>query len=90
MVTLDMFTAAPPRHRFQGGQSSGISRLFAAAIVSRQFRETLLKEPEAALKNGYLGQSFHLTDDEKSLLQSIRAESLTDLAQKVNRALKTG
>lgn len=91
MLTLDVLTATPVKqHYSKNGESSGLSRLFAAAVVSRQFRETLLQEPETALADGYLGQTFQLTDQEKKLLQSIRAESLTDLAQKVNRALKTG
>lgn len=67
---------------------TGLHRLFAAAIVSDQFRETLLNKPEEALTNGYLGQTFTLTEREKMLIKSIRADTLTDLAQKVNRALK--
>ena len=68
---------------------TGLHRLFAAAIVSDQFRETLLSKPEEALANGYLGQTFSLTDRERSIIKSIRADTLTDLAQKVNRALKS-
>lgn len=68
---------------------SGLHRLFAAAIVSDQFRETLLREPEEAMANGYLGQTFALTDREKVIIKSIRADTLTDFAQKVNRALKS-
>jgi len=68
---------------------TGLHRLFAAAIVSDQFRETLLSKPEEALANGYLGQTFSLTDREKTIIKSIRADTLTDLAQKVNRALKS-
>ena len=68
---------------------TGLHRLFAAAIVSDQFRETLLNKPEEALANGYLGQTFSLTDREKTIIKSIRADTLTDLAQKVNRALKS-
>lgn len=67
---------------------TGLHRLFAAAIVSDQFRETLLSKPEEALANGYLGQTFALTDREKIIIKSIRANTLTDLAQQVNRALK--
>lgn len=68
---------------------TGLHRLFAAAIVSDRFRETLLNKPEEALANGYLGQTFSLTDREKTIIKSIRADTLTDLAQKVNRALKS-
>ncbi len=68
---------------------TGLHRLFAAATVSDRFRETLLNKPEEALANGYLGQTFSLTDREKTIIKSIRADTLTDLAQKVNRALKS-
>lgn len=68
---------------------TGLHRLFAAAVVNDQFRETLLKTPEEALANGYLGQTFALTDQERTILKSVRAETLTDFAQKVNRALKS-
>jgi hypothetical protein len=71
------------------GSRTGLHRLFAAAIVSDQFRETLLHKPEEALAKGYLGQTFTLTDQEQILIKSIRADTLTDLAQKVNRALKS-
>ena len=68
---------------------TGLHRLFAAAIVNDHFRETLLHRPEEALTNGYLGQTFTLSDQEKMIIKSIQADTLTDLAQKVNRALKT-
>jgi hypothetical protein len=68
---------------------TGLHRLFAAAVVSNQFCETLLREPEAALANGYLGQPFSLSDKERVIIQSVRAKNLTDFAQKVNQALKT-
>ena len=69
-------------------QRAGLPRLFAAAVVNDQFREILLRRPEEALANGYLGQPFLLTDQEKTLIKSIQADTLTDLAQKVNPALK--
>ena len=88
MLTLNRYT--PPSLNL--GQSAnahtGLRRLFAAAIVSDQFRETLLNKPEEAVANGYLGQTFILTDQERTLIKSIQADTLTDLAQKVNRALK--
>jgi hypothetical protein len=70
-------------------QRNGLHRLFAAAVVNDQFRETLLREPEAAVANGYLGQPFTLSDQEKIILKSVRAKTLADFAQKVNQALKT-
>lgn len=88
ILTLNTFSTTPLRLGKSANTRTGLQRLFAAAIVSDQFRTTLLSKPEEALANGYLGQTFMLTDHEKTLIQSIRADTLTDLAQKVNRALK--
>jgi len=88
MLTFDAFPSASLSFRRTSVGQTGLHRLFAAAIVSDQFRETLLREPEAALANGYLGQPFALTDQEKTIIESVRANTLTDLAQKVNQALK--
>jgi hypothetical protein len=74
--------------RTQSGRT-GLHRLFAAAVVSGQFRETLLSKPEEALAKGYLGQAFSLTDRESTIIKSVRAESLAEFAQQVNHALQT-
>ena len=89
MTTLDIYPTLPLGFRQPAAGRSGLHRLFAAAVVNNRFREALLREPEQALANGYLGQTFSLTDQERTIIQSIRAESLTDLAQRVNRALKS-
>jgi hypothetical protein len=68
-------------------QSPGLSRMFAAAVVNRQFCEMLLNNPEEALRKGYLGETFTLTRDECDLIVSIQARSLADLARQVNRSL---
>ena len=89
MLTLDVYSGSSLGYRKPETGRNGIHRLFAAAIVNNQFRETLLREPAAALANGYLGQPFMLTDQERTIIQSVRAKTLTDFAQKVNQALKT-
>jgi hypothetical protein len=63
----------------------GLSRLFAAAVVNRQFREALLRDPRMALRDGYPGQVDPLSQEEKDLIVSVRAGSLPELAQQVNR-----
>ena len=88
MLTLNAYPTAPLSLGRPANARTGLHRLFAAAIVSDQFRETLLRKPEEALAKGYLGQTFMLTDQEQTLIKSIQADTLTDLAQKVNRALK--
>lgn len=88
ILTLNTYSAPSLSFGKPANVRTGLHRLFAAAIVSDQFRETLLNKPEEALANGYLGQTFMLSDQEKMLIKSIQADTLTDLAQKVNRALK--
>lgn len=67
--------------------SSGLSRVFAAAVVNQNFCDTLLHDPCVALQNGYLGETFSLSKEEQDLVVSIRANSLSDLAKQVNRSL---
>lgn len=89
MFTLDARAASSFDYRKPAANRSGLHRLFSAAIVNSQFRETLLREPEMALAGGYLGQTFSLSDQEKTIISAVRARDLTDFAQKVNQALKT-
>ena len=88
MLSLDASPVSSFDFRKPTRRRAGLHRLFAAAVVSDQFRETLLRKPEEAMANGYLGQAFFLTDQERTIIQSIRADTLTDFAQQVNRALK--
>ena len=67
--------------------SSGISRIFAAAVVNKQFCSMLLQDPQIAIQKGYLGETFSLSKEERDLIVSIRADSLSDLAKQVNRSL---
>ena len=69
--------------------SSGISRVFAAAVVNKQFCSMLLQDPQIALQKGYLGETFALSKEEQDLIVSIRANSLSDLAKQVNRSLSS-
>ena len=66
---------------------AGLSKLLEAAVVNRQFCQLLLKHPETALRQGYLGNSFDLTMEEQALIISIQANSLPDLARQVTTAL---
>ena len=64
-------------------RSNELNRVFAAAIVSQQFCDMLLKDPKEALKTGYLGETFVLTPEEVSLIASIRADSLAEFAREL-------
>jgi hypothetical protein len=67
--------------------SSGLSQVFAAAVVNQQFCDMLLQNPSIALQRGYLGETFSLSEEEQDLITSIRAHSLSDLAKQVNLSL---
>ncbi len=67
--------------------NDGVRRIFAAAVVNRQFCEMLLQDPGAALQRGYLGETFSLSKEEVDALISIHAESLSDFARQLNSAL---
>jgi hypothetical protein len=66
---------------------SGLSGLFTAATVSKSFRDMLLRDPEQALKQGYLGKGFGLSHADEALIISLSAKSLPDLAKQVTQTL---
>jgi hypothetical protein len=66
---------------------AGISSVFAAAVVSKNFCNMLLSNPDQALKQGYMGQTFGLSPEDSALIVSIRAQSLPDLARQVVQTL---
>jgi hypothetical protein len=59
------------------------SRILAAAVVSPRFCQSLLEEPETALRDGYMGESFLLSEAGWTWLQSIHANSLPELADRL-------
>jgi hypothetical protein len=63
-----------------------LSRLLAAAVVNQQFCQLLLDDPALALETGFQGESFTFTPDERQLIESICAVSLTDLAGQLMRS----
>ncbi|HTX93276.1 MAG TPA: hypothetical protein VMC09_18820 [Anaerolineales bacterium] len=62
-----------------------LNRLMAAAVVNEKFCRLLLEDPGLALDSGYQGESFLFTSEERSLILSIRADSLAELASQLVR-----
>jgi hypothetical protein len=88
MITYQTFrTTRPITLTSRPKNSSQLNRVFAAAIINQQFCEMLLQNPHQALQNGYLGETFSLSKEERDLIISTRAETLSDLAKQVNRVL---
>ena len=63
--------------------SRNISRLLSAAVINKGFRELLLSDPARALSQGFCGEEFPLDYDQKALIKSIRANSLSDFAKQI-------
>jgi hypothetical protein len=82
-ATLTHSTRQAKRTIRPATRSNGLNRVFAAAVVNRQFCDMLLKNPQEALQKGYLGETFTLTPEENALIASIRANTLSDLARQV-------
>jgi len=89
MITSRTFTTKIPLKIDPEETHSGLSGLFAAAVVSQSFRDMLLRNPEEALKQGYLGKDFGLSQADASLIVSLNAKSLADLAKQVVQTLGT-
>jgi len=62
---------------------AGISRLLTAAVINEKFCKLLLSDPMKALGNGYHGETFQLSKDERDQILSIQATTLTDFAKQV-------
>ena len=67
---------------------SVFSRLLSAAVINQGFCDLLLADPGQALAQGFQGELFPLDFNEKNLLNSIRAESLSDFARQINAYLE--
>lgn len=50
-----------------------LDRLVCAGVVDEQFRALLVRDPLRAVKEGYYGEVFHLTQEEQTLIANIRA-----------------
>jgi len=87
MLTSTALTETVPLTMDPAIVHAGLSSLFAAAVVSRSFCQMLLCDPEQAIKQGYMGKRFALSPEDASLIVSINAQSLPDLAQQVVQTL---
>jgi hypothetical protein len=76
-------SSTPVRPAAEGStedQSKELNRMLSAAVVSRRFRNLLLSDPEAALHSGYNGESFELSERERTAILAIQAGTLRDFA----------
>ena len=69
--------------RKETSSSKEISRLVAAAVVNKGFCDLLLSNPTMAVLQGFHGEEFRLSEDERNLVLSIKAETLSDFAMQL-------
>ena len=62
------------------------SRIISAAVINERFCNLLLNDPEKAITGGYSGETFELNMEDKRILSSIRANTLSDFALKLVQA----
>jgi hypothetical protein len=65
-----------------------LNRLLAAAVVNQHFRNLLLTNPAVAIRDGYGGEKFSLSDDEHNMILSIHASSLVNFAEQLSEKMK--
>jgi hypothetical protein len=87
MLTSNTVVTQMPLTMDPTNTHAGLGSLFAAAVVSRSFRELLLTNPERALQQGYMGKRFALNAEDTALITAINARTLPELAQQVVRTL---
>lgn len=63
---------------------STLRRLLVAAAINLNFRANLLRDPEGAIRLGFGGETFHLSDSALRLVSTIQASSLGEFIQQVN------
>lgn len=66
---------------------ASINRLLAAAAISPRFRSSLLTDPGNALKTGFGGEYFPLSQPTRNLLISVQASNLPDFVRKLDKKL---
>lgn len=58
-------------------------RLIHAAVISRRFLDGLLTNPVQSIENGYCGEKFAFTREEKQRIKHIRASNLADFSNQL-------
>lgn len=66
---------------------ASINRLLAAAAISPRFRSRLLTNPGDALKAGFGGEHFSLSQPAREMLISIRASTMPEFVHKLDKKL---
>lgn len=62
-------------------------RLIHAAVISRRFLDGLLTNPVKTINEGYCGEKFAFTHEEKQRIKLIRARNLADFSTQLMQVI---
>jgi hypothetical protein len=66
---------------------SALNRLLIAAAISPRFCVGLLHDPAGAVRSGFGGEQFQISDSTMNLLSSIRVSSLPEFVHQLDKSL---
>ena len=66
---------------------TSLRRLLVAASISPTYCRALLQDPSRAIKDGFGGECFILSEPTLEVLSSIQAETLTDFIFSINEKI---
>jgi len=66
-----------------------IGRLLLAAALNSGFRAKLLRDPRLAVRDGFGGERFPITDATLNLMASIQVSTLTDFVRQLDDGLSS-
>lgn len=64
------------------------SRLIHAAVISKHFLNSLLTNPLKSIEDGFCGEKFSFSKEEKQQITNIRASSLAEFSQLLLQAVQ--
>ncbi|NWG33660.1 MAG: hypothetical protein HXY42_04400 [Chloroflexi bacterium] len=85
----------PPQTIDVAEDLNAIGRVLIAASLNLRFCAKLLEDPRGAIRSGFGGEQFHITEATLNVLDSIKAANLPEFIQQLdeglsNRLLKNG
>lgn len=76
------------RHDLNEGVRMECGRLIHAAVINRRFKDMLLANPIKSIEDGFCGEKFAFTWEEKQRIKLIRANSLADFSNQLIQAIE--
>lgn len=63
-------------------------RLIHAAVINKRFQKMLLTNPVKTIEEGYCGEKFAFTHDEKQRIRMIQADTLAEFSSQLLQAIE--